>query len=368
MTSKLHSAPQTKSNVFNDGANDENIPVILHPLVVLNVSDHYTRYAALKAFPGASSRNRAGDPNASGLSSMEEDERNARVIGILLGNQMSRCVEICHSFELQASEVNGHTEINQEFMRNRMDQYKQIFANYIVVGWYCVGEEVTEEDNRLHREVFSALNESPILLIMNPKKRSSQEPNPDNMDTNASPSESRPLGYFPRLLTTYEMELKVVQGVPKMMLVPVSHRYASEDSERIAVDHVIRHAFPGSNNGTSSTALHLSTMRRSIKMLQSRMEILVQFLEATLEGKIDVNHSLLRQVAGVCARVPALDCNKFSEAFTEERNDSLIVTYLSGLTKSLCSMHEALEMFNKFSDKTSGPSLASRRKGVLSRQ
>lgn len=367
MTEKLHSAPQCDLDTLTDGTNDGGVPIILHPLVVLNVSDHFTRFAAMKMFPEASLQRNAVDENSS-MMLVAEGGNEPRVLGLLLGTQRGRMVEVCHSFELPArTSPEGRTEIEDSFMARRINQYQQIFSKYIVVGWYFTGSEVTPEDLRLHSEVFSSLNEAPILLVMNPRGSSGgshrgtlPRGSKDIMDSSKSVSKST------SLLTTYQMELRVVQDKPTMILTPVPHRYASEDSERIAVDHVMRHAVPGGGDVASSTTLHLNNLKRSIRMLESRIKVIVAFLEATARDEVDLDHSLLRRIAGVCARLPALDCAEFSAAFADEKHDSMVVTYLSGVTKSVCSLNEAVDMFNRFSDRAT-PVGGGRRRGLYPR-
>lgn len=364
MAGKMHSAPKIGEDSIRGEANDDSTPVILHPLVVINVSDHFTRFSAMRMFPNAA----ATADGASAPRKLTDAKGDPRVMGILLGNQNGRTIEVCHSFELPATNSDAGTiEVDMEFMERRIQQYRQIFSDYNVVGWYCTGSEVSPEDLRLHTEVFSLLNEAPILLVMDPSACASQE---DGAKKETEPSGSsndvRLLGNTAGVLTTYQMELRVVNDMPKTILAPVSHRYASEDSERIAVDHIMRHAVPGGGGGTSSTALHLWTLRRSVKMLNNRIELLVSFLEAMANGQIEVDHSLLRSISGVCARLPAMDCKGFSDAYADERHDSLVVTYLTGVTKSLCSMNEAIDMFNRSTERSNSGG-GNRRRAVYSR-
>lgn len=148
----------------------------------------------------------------------------------------------------------------------------------------------------------------------------------------------------------------------KKVLVPVAHRYFSEDSERIAVDHVMRHAVPGGGDGTSSTSMHLATLRSSITMLQKRLQLLVAFLDATVSGEIEVDHQLMRKVASVCARLPALDCVEFSKAFADEQDDSKVVSYLGGVTKTLCALSETVDAFNRYNNSRASSSRGPRRR------
>lgn len=350
MSGKRHSAPQIREEALQI---DDGAPIILHPLVVLNVSDHYTRYVALQMFSGAgSSSHRNNQPPSSVSNSLTDAHGNPRVIGILLGSHHGRVIEICHSVELTAvKQVDGSVEIDTIFMHNRLEQYNQIFGQYVVVGWYSTGDRVTADDLRLHEDVFAVMNEAPILLMMNTNKTSNDLAENGTassaMQTDATGSKFSLNGHHPGSLTTYQLELKVIDDMPKKLFVPAPHRFASEDSERIAVDHVMRHAIPGGDHGTSSTALHLNNMRGSIKMLHDRLQLIVTFLEATAKGNIPVDHDLLRQVSAVCGRLPALDCREFSDAFATEKSDSLVVSYLSGLTKMVCSLNDTLDKVSR---------------------
>ncbi|CAN8065389.1 unnamed protein product [Agarophyton chilense] len=364
MIGKLHSAPQSDLDALTEGSNDEGAPIILHPLVVLNLSDHFTRFSAIRLFPNVQTRRSTHNSNT-GLIPYNEDGKEPRVLGILLGIQRGRMVEVCHSFELPARITpERKTEIDTEFMAKRIEQYQQIFSKYVVVGWYFIGTELSPEDLRLHTEVFSRFNEAPILLVMNPASKlttciQSKGTGEDTID-------SMKLIKSSGLLTTYQTELRVMQERPTMTLAPIPHRYASEDSERIAVDHVMRHAVPGGGDGASSTTLHLNNLKRSVNMLERRINVIVAFLEATAKGEIGLNHALLRRIGGVCARLPALDCAEFSAAFADEKNDSMVVAYLCGVTKSICSLNEAVDMFNRFNERIA-PSSSGRRPALYPR-
>lgn len=87
------------------------------------------------------------------------------------------------------------------------------------------------------------------------------------------------------MLSTYHAELRLCDGKKIEVLIAVFYRYASEDSERIAVFHVIRHAVPGRRCRASSTAVHLSALRGSIKLLQKRLRPIVSFLDTTRAGE-----------------------------------------------------------------------------------
>lgn len=71
-----------------------------------------------------------------------------------------------------------------------------------------------------------------------------------------------------------------------MLLVPVSHRYAAQDSEKIVVDRVMRDVIPAGGDGKSSTTLLLGTLPGSITILKSRVNLIAPFLTALLVDKL----------------------------------------------------------------------------------
>lgn len=322
------------------------VAVEIHPLVVINISDHHTRFTAMQLFPQAAQRN-ALNGDGDSPETLLDPHGNIRVIGVLLGEQDGRTMEVCHSIEMHAKMNGGRTEIDTDYMQRRIEQYKQIFPRYNVVGWYSTGSFVTDDDRRLHSDVFSVLTESPVLLVINPQDFKEQ-------------TEGIRGHHRPGAIIAYQAEFHVAGDELTKLIVQVPHRFASADSERIAVDHVTKNAV-GGNDVSSGTVMHLNTLRRSIAMLDSRVKVVIRFLRATAAKEIPHDHDLLRKVYGVCSRLPALNSIRFNEAFDGEKNDATVAMYLGGVTKSLCAMNEVVSKFNLAYEKTSNSD--GRRKG-----
>lgn len=86
-----------------------SVSAVVHPLVIINISDHYTR---MKCQP-------ASDPSAA-----------VRVMGILLGIQNGRDVEICTSFEI-AYAVDPPPQRNAPCLRMRC-RHKSVNGNVVL--------------------------------------------------------------------------------------------------------------------------------------------------------------------------------------------------------------------------------------------
>eukprot|EP01088_Endostelium_zonatum_P014081 TRINITY_DN294_c0_g3_i1.p1 TRINITY_DN294_c0_g3~~TRINITY_DN294_c0_g3_i1.p1 ORF type:complete len:313 (-),score=78.97 TRINITY_DN294_c0_g3_i1:79-1017(-) len=281
--------------------------ISLHPLVILNISDHFTRQKVLAP-------------------------KNSvpRVIGVLFGLQSGRNIEITNSYELLHTEVEGATIIDIDFLNSKQSQYKEVFPNGDLLGWYSTGSECKTSDLKIHQQ-FVAFNESPLYLLL---------------DTVAC-AVARELPIY-----IYESELRIVDGEPVNFFSKVSNfRIEPEVAERIAVDHVAHTTTAGSGSEGSQLPTQLAGMQNAIKMLNMRLKIIKAYLESTQKGELPKDHALLRQTVGIINLIPAIDTPKFKEEFLNEYNDALLVTYLSSITKGANVMNDLVDRYNLAYDK-----------------
>ncbi|KAK4491823.1 hypothetical protein RD792_002600 [Penstemon davidsonii] len=109
----------------------------LHPLVIVNISDHYTRVKSqfLPTNGGA-------------------DESSPRVFGCVIGVQRGRTVEIFNSFEL-LYEPSTHS-LDRSFLEKKQELYKKVFPNFYILGWYSTGSDAQESDMIIHKATVEA--------------------------------------------------------------------------------------------------------------------------------------------------------------------------------------------------------------------
>ncbi|EES14305.1 hypothetical protein BDA96_07G231000 [Sorghum bicolor] len=284
----------------------------LHPLVIVNVSDHHTRVKAQAACSGDSSSS----------SSAAGSGQPPRVFGCVIGVQRGRTVEIFNSFELVLDPVSG--TLDRAFLEKKQELYKKVFPDFYVLGWYSTGSDVHETDMQIHKALMD-VNESPVYLLLNPTINLSQKDLP---------------------VTIYESELHVIDGSPQLIFVRSNYTIETVEAERISVDHVA-HLKP-SDGGSAATQLaaHLTGIHSAIKMLNSRVRVIHQYLVAMQKGDIPVDNSLLRQVSSLVRRLPAMESQKFQDDFLMEYNDTLLMTYLAMFTNCSSTMNELVEKIN----------------------
>ncbi|KAM7252301.1 hypothetical protein ACFE04_024184 [Oxalis oulophora] len=320
----------------------------LHPLVIVNVSDHYTRVKS----------------QLQQQSSDEQQQPPVRVYGCVIGIQKGRTVEIFNSFELLYDPSTN--SLDRTFLEKKQELYKKVFPHFYILGWYSTVTDAHESDMQIHKALMD-INESPVYVILNPTI------NPAHKD-------------LP--VTIYESELHVIEGIPQLIFVRSSYTIETVEAERISVDHVA-HLKP-SDGGSAATQLaaHLTGIHSAIKMLNSRIRVLHHYLAAMHKGEIPCENSLLRQVSSLLRRLPAIESEKFQDDFLMfllivstatvavtttleaigrghwcsspvrfsqlaaghvgwwEYNDTSLITYLAMITNCSSTMNEIVDKFN----------------------
>ena len=82
--------------------------VIIHPLVLLSVADHYNRVA--------------------------KDTRNKRVVGVLLGSRKGHVVDVCNSFAVPFEEDVNNPKVwylDHNFLDSMYWMFKKVTCEYI---------------------------------------------------------------------------------------------------------------------------------------------------------------------------------------------------------------------------------------------
>lgn len=99
-----------------------------------------------------------------------------------------------------------------------------------------------------------------------------------------------------------------------MLFVPLTYTLATEEAERIGVDHVAR--MSSTEAGESSlVAEHLTAQHSAIKMLHSRVKLVLEYMKAVQKGQLEANHEILREAYSLCHRLPVIQSPRFRQDF-----------------------------------------------------
>uniref|UniRef100_A0A0V0GAI4 COP9 signalosome complex subunit 6 n=2 Tax=Triatoma TaxID=30075 RepID=A0A0V0GAI4_TRIDM len=300
MTSQME-VDDSGKNVMASSAAVGSVSLSLHPLVLMNISEHWTRIRA-------------------------QEGSAQQVIGALIGKQKGRNIELMNSFELMFTKIGVDIIIDKEYYNTKEEQFKQVFSDLDFLGWYTTGGPPDDSDIKVHKQICE-INESPVFLKLNPQARHSDLP-----------------------VTCYESVIDLVGGEATMLFVELHYTLATEEAERIGVDHVARM----SNNDASESSLvaeHLSAQHSAIKMLHSRVRLVLEYLRAVQAGKLPRNHEVLREAYSLSHRLPVVQSPRFHTDFYNQCNDVGLMTYLGTITKGCNDMNQLVNKFNLLYDR-----------------
>jgi COP9 signalosome complex subunit 6 len=253
---------ETKSDVTANPTGEANFSVNLHPLVIMNIADHYTR-------------------------SKVSNSGTIKIFGAILGSQKGRNAEICNSFELLVTPDGYRYKLDANYFTSKRQQFKQVFPDLEFLGWYTNCEEPEDSDADFHQQVCQD-NESYLLLTLNTATRTSELP-----------------------VTIYESLIDIVAGQPKVGFSQVSYTLATEEAERVGVDHIAKETV-ASGGQTSVVTDHLTAHYGAIKMLYTRVRLVVDYLKAVQKGVVPKNQAILREISNLCHQLPILTSPDFT--------------------------------------------------------
>ncbi|CAE8620677.1 unnamed protein product [Polarella glacialis] len=295
---------------------DATLNVHLHPLVLINISDHVVRF------------------RSSG--------RRERPLGALIGSQEGRRIDVHNSFELCVEDAADGSErsIDLEFFTLRLGQYLEVFPRYEFLGWYSTGPVPDESDKALHKKIQEMSgNETPFVLLLDVDRMSGEK---------ASQSEELPV-------KVYDSSTHIEQGEAKVTWNEVSYTIDTEEAERIAVNHVAKSATTASAGHSSDFTQHTSGLSNSVVMLSNRIKELLEHIQDVKAGRAPKNHEVLRQTLSICQALQSAQPAALQREFCGEFNDAALVVLMATLTKACAGTSELLDKFQLAHDRKHRP-------------
>lgn len=272
--------------------------ILLHPLVVMNVSNHWTRSKSLS---------------------------QKKVVGVLLGQVNNSYLEIVASFELPPLMTSHNEEdvgsIDTQSSRNQRDRIIQVFQGIDVVGWYTCGSRLTPDDIALHRKVIDCFEctTTQFVLLMDPSPSSASNSLPVYIFEPRS--SSVPEATTTKCVTEFEC---------------VSFAIRSDEIENIGVDAAIN--AESQHNASSSAAPTATRGKKAIAVLRDSIDVALNFLTAVSDGIIPIDsttYDLMMRISAVCSSLKNDGRDEFLDGAKErEYLNTLLVTYLGTLSRA----------------------------------
>jgi COP9 signalosome complex subunit 6 len=262
--------------------------------------------------------------------------KDAPVVGLLFGQ-----VDDQYDGGLQIRDADDiPTEIS-EASTVQVELHRAVFPQHSVVGWYRVSQSTQDDEpnaNDLNITQQLKQHHAPnsmfcfcLLQVQNQQQAQSQKQEASSTKNTTTLNKELPINLY---------SLASVENTP-ILLGLSNWQLETAEPERIAVERVMKEQ-PQQLDGPQSSIYvsQAKSMENSLGSMEERIQVLIGFLEATKEGKIPPNHSLLRQVQALLYSLGPL-----SNMADSGRDDSETLAHLAAVAKTVSAVQSYTDKF-----------------------
>ncbi|CAG0885981.1 unnamed protein product [Cyprideis torosa] len=288
--------------------------VLVHPLVLLSVVDHF---------------NRVG---------------KKRVVGVLLGSWRTKGVlDVSNSFAVPFDEDDKDKSVwflDHDYLENMYNMFKKVNAREKIVGWYHTGPKLQANDVLIN-DLIRSYCPNAVLVIIDAK------PKALGLPTDA---------YF-------AVEEVHDDGTPTSKTFEhVASEMGAEEAEEVGVEHLLRDV-KDTTIGTLSQRITNQLM--GLKGLHTQIEGIRDYFQQVVGGNLPVNHAIVYQLQDIFNLLPDVSNPEFVRALHIKTNDQMLAVYLASLIRAVIALHNLInnKLSNREAEKKEGKGSGDARKG-----
>jgi 26S proteasome regulatory subunit N8 len=313
----MSTAATAKTEGSKDGAATTTTPtltpgdvldVTIHPLVLLSAADHYHRVAR---------------------------GTRKRVVGVLLGSVIKGRVDCTNSFAVPFEEDSRNplvVYLDHNYLEHMLAMFRKINAKERVVGFYSTSPQIRPNDLRIHammkRFVPANVVTPPIFAIIDVR------PDQTTIPTTAY-----------KVIEEVETNSKTGGSEVRKTFAHVPSLIGAIEAEEVGVEHLLRDI----NDPTVSTVANLIKAKMSgLGTLTDKLVEMKDYLEAVVEGKVKMNHTIVSNMQKIQNLLPNLNTDELVKALLVKTNDMYLVIYLSSLIRTVIALHDLVNNKIKF--------------------
>jgi|EP00427_Karlodinium_veneficum_P018592 26S proteasome regulatory subunit N8 len=273
--------------------------VVIHPMVLLSVVDHYNRVAK---------------------------GTTKRVIGTLLGEIYDLKIHITNCFAVPFEEDNRDPQVwflDHNFHENMFAMFKKVNQKERVVGWYSTGPKIKPSDLSIH-EIFRKYCPEPIFVVMDVQPKDIELP----------------------MEAYYSVQENTSDEVFKRTFLHVSSSIGAFEAEEVGVEHLLRDI---KNASASTLAVRVGDKISALKGLAARLGEIEKYLASVVEGKLPANQEIIYQLQEIFNLLPDQDADDLVRSLALETNDMMLALYLGSMLRSTVALHNLIN--NKIRNK-----------------
>lgn len=297
---KDEKAEETKEETEKkEASKKEKRDVVVHPIVLLGVVDHYNRVAK---------------------------GTTKRVVGTLLGEYTDMKLHVTNTFAVPFEEDQRDPQVwflDHNYHENMFEMFKKVSAKERVVGWYSTGPKIKSSDLQIH-ELYRRYTPEPVLIVMDVQ--------PKDLDL--------PMEAY------YSIQEQTSDEVFKRTFLHVPCSVGAFEAEEVGVEHLLRDI---KNASASTLAVRVGDKISALKGLAVRLKEISTYLSSVVAGKLPMNQEIIYQLQEIFNLLPDQECEELVKSFAVETNDTMLALYLGSMLRSTVVLHNLIN--NKLRNK-----------------
>ncbi|PTD01889.1 COP9 signalosome complex subunit 6 [Fusarium culmorum] len=361
----------TPANPLLSNQKGSELQAVLHPLVLLTISDYITRHTLR--------------------------QQEGPIVGVLLGQQNGREITIEHAFEAhtrQEPSVQGGYLLDGDRFGTRLEQMINVHKDrqLDLVGWYTLlpSSGPTPTILPIHNQILQGWNESAVLLGFHPEQvldhsapLTIYESNYEVDDSKAdNDGEDKKMDDGEPTLKLKFKELPYSVETDETEMISMNYVAASGGNAAVAAPKEDKPSLSIESNGKGKRRLveshdgeykdvvqedevaltpeedemiaALTAKANAIKMLQSRIHLLTTYLERLPLLTMDTDYTtpsstVLRQIQALVSRLDLVipsDKASFEREMLHETNDVNLVRLINGIVQNLVQARDVGKKFH----------------------
>lgn len=289
--------------------------VIVHPLVLLSVVDHFNR--------------------------MGKIGNQKRVVGVLLGSWVLGTkdkLDISNSFAVPFDEDDKDKQswyLDHGYLEIMYQMFKKVNAKERIVGWYHTGPKLHQNDIVINDLIRNYCPQSVLVIV-------DAEPKTVGLPTEAYRAVEEVHDDGTPTTKTFEH---------------VASEIGAEEAEEVGVEHLLRD-IKDTTVGTLSQ--QITNQLLGLKGLDAKLQDMHSYLQQVVDGKLPMNHQIAYHIQDIFNLVPDLMCESFVKSMNVNTNDQMLIMYASSLIRSIIALHNLIN--NKINNKEAEKKLETKAK------
>ncbi|CAF1252534.1 unnamed protein product [Adineta steineri] len=268
--------------------------VVVHPLVLLSVVDHFNR--------------------------MGKIGNSQRVVGVLLGSLKNKILDVSNSFALPFDEEDKEKEVwflDHEYLENMYTMFRKVNARERIVGWYHTGPKLHRNDISIN-ELIREYHPDSVLVIIDAKPKDLGLPTEAYIAVEEIHDDGSPAS-------------KTFEHLPSEI--------GAEEAEEVGVEHLLRDI----RNATVGTlSQRITNQLMGLKGLTKSLYDVRAYLDKLLANKLPLNHQILSHIQDMFNLLPDVTQYDLIKSIYVKTNDEMLLVYLSSLIRSIIALHNLI--------------------------